>query len=129
MTAANSDSDGSIPETHNYTEAVGTRLTPKTKRRLDDYQEREEAGTSEALRRLIRAGLDADADDGTDPLRNRLIEAGLVLFLLGFPTLAAARGATGLAALFIGLWVVIVLAQPLLDRAISRLPNPINWFE
>jgi hypothetical protein len=126
MTAANSDSDGSIPETHNYTEAVGTRLTPKTKRRLDDYQEREEAGTSEALRRLIRAGLEADADNG-DTLRDRLLRAGLIALLLGYPTVAAARGAVGIAALFVAFWVVFVLVQPLLTRALSGLPDPSDW--
>lgn len=43
-----------------YTEAVGTRLSPQTKERFDQYTEENELSNSEALRRLIRASLEPD---------------------------------------------------------------------
>lgn len=48
---------------HNYSEAVGTRLSPRTKRQFDDYKEEHEIGNAEALRRLVRQGLEAENDN------------------------------------------------------------------
>lgn len=108
--------------------AVTAKVPRELRDRIDAVAADDEP-RSAAIRRLLRAGLDATSTDGTGSLRDRLIGAGLVALLLGFPTLAAARGAVGLAALFIALWVVIVLARPLLARATSGLPDPINWLE
>ena len=45
-------------DTRNYSETVGTRLTPQTKRQFDQYRKDNELGKTEAARRLIRDGLD-----------------------------------------------------------------------
>ena len=49
-------------DTRNYSETVGTRLTPQTKRQFDNYREENELGKTEAARRLIRDGLDGTND-------------------------------------------------------------------
>jgi len=54
MSGQNSD-DG-----QHYTEAVGTRLSPQTKERFDEYRDANELSNSEALRRLLRASLEPD---------------------------------------------------------------------
>jgi len=41
-----------------YSRVIGTRLTPSTKARFDEYQERHQLNDSEALRRLVRAQLE-----------------------------------------------------------------------
>jgi hypothetical protein len=121
MTPPNSDSGDDIPETHNYTEAVGTRLTPKTKRRFDDYKQREELGNSEALRRLVRTGLDA-TDDG-DTLRDRLGLAFGVILLGGVPTATAASGDTAFAFGYVASVAAVVIFEPLLRRLWNRFLN------
>jgi hypothetical protein len=50
-------SDGYTDDGGNYSEAVGTRLTPQTKRQFDEYQDENELSNSQALRRLVREGL------------------------------------------------------------------------
>jgi hypothetical protein len=54
MSGQNSD-DG-----QHYTEAVGTRLSPQTKEKFDEYREANELSNSEALRRLLRSSLEQD---------------------------------------------------------------------
>jgi ferric-dicitrate binding protein FerR (iron transport regulator) len=51
---------------HNYTEAVGTRLTPQTKRQFEQYRDGNELSNSEALRRIVRSGLQAEMEK--DPI-------------------------------------------------------------
>jgi hypothetical protein len=69
---------GKTKEGHNYTEAVGTRLSPETKRRLEDYKEEHEVSNSEALRRLVREGLDAEDNIDRGPLTTGLLTAGII---------------------------------------------------
>ena len=96
----------------------------------DTWDELEEWGTdrrlsrSEATRKLIRAGLDAETDTGW---RNRAGGAVALLIATGYPTLAAANGATGIAAGWIALVVGAVLFDPWIDAARDRIPNPIDW--
>lgn len=122
MTRPNPDSEDGIPDTHNYTEAVGTRLTPKTKRRFDQYKEEEEIGNSEALRRIIRSGLDDD-----NGWRQRTGRAAFLLFLTGYPTLLALNNETNLTLLWLALIVAGTLFQPWIANATDRIPNPLNW--
>ena len=61
-------SNGKTGETKNYSETVGTRLTPQTKRQFEEYREANELGKTEAARRLIRDGLD-DTDDTLDTIQ------------------------------------------------------------
>lgn len=49
-------------DNENYTEAVGTRLTPQMKERFDVYKDENQLGNSQALRRIIETGLDAEQD-------------------------------------------------------------------
>jgi hypothetical protein len=66
----NSDDSGS--GSGPYREAVTTRLTPQNYERYEHFAERESLSKSEALRQLIRSGLDdvepddEDSDTGTD---------------------------------------------------------------
>jgi hypothetical protein len=53
------DSDKSGP----YREAVTTRVTPQNYERYERYTEQESLSKSEALRQLIRSGLDRELDD------------------------------------------------------------------
>lgn len=128
MTAANSDPADSIPETHNYTEAVGTRLTPKTRRRLKAYEEREEASTAEALRRVVRSGLDAEEEE-PETFRERLGRAVFLGVLSGYPALAASQGSNGTAAVLVGTIFFGTLFAPLFSTAVDRIPNPLSWLE
>ena len=122
MSVQNSDDDEDIPETHNYTKTVGTRLSPETKSRLDDYTDDHQVSKAEGARRLIRDGLDAQNDDGW---RDRAGTAFGLLLVMGYPTLAAASGAPIFAAGWIALVVVAVLIQPW----IGQIPNPLSRFQ
>lgn len=113
-------------ESADHLTAVTSKVSDQLKGQIDAARKPEES-RSAAIRRLIRAGLDAEADDG-DTLRDRLLRAGLVALLLGYPTLAAARGAVEIATLFVAFWVVFVLVQPLFTHAVSGLPDPSDWF-
>lgn len=56
MSTENSDDE------QNYTKAVGTRLTPQTKDRFDQYKQRNDLGDSQALRDIVDRGLEAEQD-------------------------------------------------------------------
>jgi len=82
-------SEESAQKNWNYTVTASTRVSDQTSERLEQYQEQEDIGKSEALRRLTRAGLDhelADGDDEQDddqaPPRHE------VLFWIGFVLVA-----------------------------------------
>jgi hypothetical protein len=65
---ANSDDSESEgpPDTWNYTEHVSSRISPQTYERFEQYTEQKGVGQSEAVRLLIRSGLDHELDeDGT----------------------------------------------------------------
>jgi hypothetical protein len=124
MNSPKSESGDDIPDTHNFTEAVGTRLSPKTKRRFEDYRDREEIGNSEALRRLIRTGL--DASDGPNTLTDRLTRATLLTVLLGFPALTAWAGYTSVAATFVATLVLATLLEPQITTLWHRLKSALS---
>jgi hypothetical protein len=69
-------SDQNSADSTNYSETVGTRLTPQTKRQFEGYREENELGKTEAARRLIRDGLD-DTDETLDTIQTASILAGL----------------------------------------------------
>jgi hypothetical protein len=124
MSVQNSDDNGDIPETHNYTKTVGTRLSPETKDRLDRYTDDHQVSKAEGARRLIRDGLDAQNESGW---RDRAGRAFALLLLMGYPTVAAAGGALTVAAGWIVLVGIAVLFEPWISNAISRIPNPLDW--
>lgn len=75
-----------------YTEPVGTRLSPQTKEAFEEFTDRNELSNSEALRRLLRSGLEPDRNAG-------LLGAGILsgaawtaLIATGRPTAAALVG-------------------------------------
>ena len=125
MSVQNSDDGENIPEGHNYTKTVGTRLSPETKDRLDRYTDDHQVSKAEGTRRLIRAGLDAESGGGW---RDRAGSALAILFVMGYPTAAAASGAPEIAVGWIALVTVAVLFEPWVNSAMARIPNPINWF-
>lgn len=69
-------------EEWNYTVPASTRLSTQTSERLDKYQEQEDIGKSEALRRLIRSGLDEhlNTEEEDEP---ESTETGDILLILG----------------------------------------------
>lgn len=125
MSGQDSDDEEDIPETHNYTKTVGTRLSPKTKDRLDDYTDAQQVSKAEGVRRLIRAGLDAESGDDW---RDRTGRAFALLLLAGYPTAAAATGDTTIAAGWIIVAVVATLFEPWITAAITKLLNPLDLF-
>jgi hypothetical protein len=91
-------------KSRNYSETVGTRLTPQTKRQFDEYREDNELGKTAAARRLIREALD-DTDETLDTVNKASILAGaayLVVYLVGGPTPTVAVG--GVFITFVILW-------------------------
>lgn len=78
--AETGDTDNSNP----YREAVTTRLTPQNYERYENYAEKHGHSKSEALRQLVRAGLDQDEGNDTDttqanmPIHDMLIFTGLL---------------------------------------------------
>jgi hypothetical protein len=91
--ANSGDSDKSGP----YREAVTTRVTPQNYERYEDFAERESLSKSEALRQLIRSGLDQaeqereqdnEDTDETPPRHEILFWIGVVfvaVILVGDP--------------------------------------------
>jgi len=97
-------SDEKPDESRNYSETVGTRLTPQTKRQFDEYRETNKLGKTEAARRLIREALD-DTDETLDTVNKASLLAGaayLVVYLVGGPTPTVAVGGVFIA--FLILW-------------------------
>lgn len=84
MASGNSGESGSD---RNYTEAVGTRLTPRTKRAFDEFKDERELGNAQAMRRLIRRGLDVERGE-IDPELPRPVLAGIGANLLGLAVIA-----------------------------------------
>lgn len=85
----------------NYSETVGTRLSPETKRRLDEYKDEHEVGNAEAVRRLVRQALDKEV---RDKIQLATAAAGLgyiAAFLVGGATAGAAVGGSYVAAILI----------------------------
>lgn len=82
------ESDESAEE-WNYTVPASTRLSTQTSERLDEYQEQEDIGKSEALRRTIRTGLDheleheaeSEEDEPDQPPEDVLLALGVILGL------------------------------------------------
>jgi hypothetical protein len=97
----------------------------------DTWDELEEWGTdrrlsrSEATRKLIRAGLDAETGTGW---RDRAGSAFALVVVTGYPTIAAAGGATEIAVGWIAVVALAVLFEPWIGAATDRIPNPLNWF-
>jgi len=91
-------------ESRNYSETVGTRLTPQTKRQFDEYREVNELGKTAAARRLIRQALD-DTDETLDTVNKTALLTGFVYvavyFILGT---AAAAVVGGVFIAFLVLW-------------------------
>ena len=90
-------------DTRNYSETVGTRLTPHTKRQFDQYREDNELGKTEAARRLIRDGLD-DTDETLDTVQ-KLSIFGAVGYI-GMYAVAGFEAAGTLGGLFIALMLL-----------------------
>jgi hypothetical protein len=77
-------SDGKSRETKNYSETLGTRLTPQTMDRFQQYREANELGKTEAARRLIRSALDDDTAERRRPVRNIAGVFGLIYVTIWF---------------------------------------------
>jgi hypothetical protein len=84
---ANTDDSG---KSSPYREAVTTRLTPQNYERYENYAEKHGYSKSEALRQLVRVGLDQDEGNDTDttqanmPIHDMLIFAGLLSGVITF---------------------------------------------
>ena len=109
MSAEDSD------DTRNYSETVGTRLTPQTKRQFDQYREGNELGKTEAARRLIRDGLD-DTDDTLDTVQ-KLSIFGAVGYLAVY-AVAGIEAAGALAGVFIAM-LLLWSTVPTVRRFVS----------
>lgn len=99
-------------------ERANTRVDPDTKRAVEKYQEENDLGQSEALRRLIRSGLAAEghpvtaADGGATSFleelaSTRVVSSAVGLFLLtilswGLTGLYVETGRTTLALITLG---------------------------
>lgn len=77
-----------------------TRLPADDAERVDDYVENHDVSESEAIRRLIRAGLEVERDDGeiidtrgkaTAEINERARQSGTALMLLMLAFLTAAE--------------------------------------
>jgi len=75
---SNGNAEDESNDGHNYTEAVGTRLSPETRDRLEEYKGEHEISNSEALRRLVRSGLDVEHENDRAPLLTGMYVAGLL---------------------------------------------------
>jgi hypothetical protein len=85
-----------------YSETVGTRLAPQTKRQFDQYKQDNEIGNAEAARRLIRDSLGRDETlDQVNKLSLAFALAYLAVYAFSGPADAGAVGAAYIAALVI----------------------------
>ena len=102
-------------DTRNYSETVGTRLTPQTKRQFDQYREGNELGKTEAARRLIRDGLD-DTDDTLDTVQ-KLSIFGAIGYIAVY-AVAGIEAAGALAGVFIAM-LLLWSTVPTVRRFVS----------
>ena len=92
---ANSDDSESEgpPDTWNYTEHVSSRISPQTYERFEQYTEQKGVGQSEAVRLLIRSGLDHELDeDGTAESDSDVALHDLALIFGGIGLILVATG-------------------------------------
>jgi ferric-dicitrate binding protein FerR (iron transport regulator) len=100
-----------------YRKTVTTRLTPQNYERYEAYQEQESLSKSEALRQLIRTGLDASSEESEESEEDREAHeallsiatvAGIAWIALWFTTgptgSAVIGGATIVTVILYGLW-------------------------
>jgi hypothetical protein len=66
----------------NYTEAVGTRLSPRTMRQFKRFKEEREVGNAEALRRLTREALEDTTAEDRQPARQLTVVFGLLYIVV-----------------------------------------------
>ena len=98
-------------DTRNYSETVGTRLTPQTKRQFEEYRETNELGKTEAARRLIRDGLD-DTDPTLDTVNKASLAAGFAYIATYAVAGADTAGAVGGAYIaFLVVWSTFPAAR------------------
>jgi hypothetical protein len=95
-------------------------LDPDTWDELEAWRTERRLKRSEATRRLIRAGLDADTDDR---LRDRFALSVFALGVTGYPAAAAHFGRPQVAAAF----VVVVAALPLLRPYLPAPNDLLPW--
>jgi hypothetical protein len=112
-------STGNTDDTHNYSETVGTRLTPQTKRQFEEYRKANELGKTEAARRLIRDELD-DTDDTLDTIQ-KLSIFGAVGYIAMF-AVAGIEAAGTLAGAYIAV-VLLWSSLPGLRSVVSGDTN------
>lgn len=109
LTDVTSMSAGNSGENQNYSEAVGTRLTPRMKRQFDQYKEANELGNSQALRELVSEGLEGGSRSARRDLADLIISFMIAVFgvsmilTYGLRTIVVAVLVGLLAASFVGL--------------------------
>jgi hypothetical protein len=84
-------------DSRHYSEAVGTRLTPQTKRQFNQYRDENELSNSQALRRLIRDSL----NESRPQLRAATLTIGLAYaaaYLVAGPSGGSAVGGSAIIA-------------------------------
>jgi hypothetical protein len=101
-------------ESQNYSETVGTRLTPQTKRQFDEYRETNELGKTPAARRLIRQALD-DTDETLDTVNKASLLAGFVYVAVYL------AGGAGAAVVVGGVFIAFLVLWSTYPKAARRL--------
>jgi hypothetical protein len=99
---------------------LSTKVPQDLRRQVEQFQEKNES-RSNALRRLIRRGIEDDDDDASDSFRRQIQTAAIsfgVVMVLSFLTLSPAAqgliGATGIA--FISALSLVPDVQPLITN-------------
>lgn len=95
---------------------ISTDVPTDLAERIEDAREQNES-RSAAVRRLIRAGLDADSGG----VGSRIATTAALVLIMGYPTAAAATGNTQLAVLFIALIAVLQIVAPQIESATARI--------
>ena len=95
-------------DSRNYTETIGTRLTPQTKRQFDKYREANELGKTEAARRLIKQSLDNEVKGQIQLVTAAVGLAYIAAFVFGGSQAGAAVGGAYIALiLFWSSWPLL----------------------
>ena len=101
-------SDENTDDSRKYSETIGTRLTPQTKQKFDNYREENELGKTKAARRLIKQSLDKEVRRQMQLPSSAVGLAYIAAFTFGGSQAGAAVGGAYIATILVwSAWPIV----------------------
>lgn len=100
-------------------ETWAVKFPSELNQRIHSYRDERGLTKSEALRHLVRDGL--ESDPGPNTPKDRILSAIAIIIFTGYPSAAAYYGNPDTALVWIGILAGAVLFSPQIDQLLVRL--------